>query len=582
MEFLKDIDWDKFHFLRPDYIWMAIPMAIIILLGIFFYGENNRWKKHIAKHLQPYVIQNGTTWKSRLLHASLLVLFGLGFLGFLGPTWSEEKAPAKKVSSKLVIALDLSQSMLTTDVSPNRLERAKFKINDLLEANPRAETALIVFSGSAHTVVPFTTDYKIIQDNLDGLQPHMMPARGTGFNMVFAKLQTLFVDNKAPGQIVLITDDLEGLNSQTVSAFVQENNVTLNVYPFASELGGHVPSFTNHKYDLKIKGKPVTSALQTDNLNALRGIDKVKIMDLTLDKSDVTIFAETVSDHLIFEEKPKNEDENWEDQGYWLIIPVMILFLFSFRKGWSLLSVMLLVSLSSCSTTEEEGKEDVADFQFKDLWYTKEYQAQEEFDNQNYIAAAKDFKDPLRQGVAYYKGGDYTKAREAFEKDSTANGLYNLGLTYAKLGNLEKAQEIFTTLVKNNPSMEQANRNLQNINEVLAGVSKMSVEESTVEGEKPNAKNEQNTSPEDLSGGGQKATKKDMEKERLEETVETGKRKGKELDELPDDFKSGKGAIPKNILMRKVDDDPALFLTHKFKYQVKKNQVEVENTQTTW
>jgi Ca-activated chloride channel family protein len=73
-----------------------------------------------------------------------------------------------------------------------------------------------------------------------------------------------------------------------------------------------------------------------------------------------------------------------------------------------------------------------------------------------------------------------------------------------------------------------------------------------------------------------------MEKERLEEEVATGKRKGKELDELPDDFKSGKGSIPKNILMRKVDDDPALFLTRKFKYQVKKAQVDVEQTQTTW
>ncbi|WP_299778660.1 VWA domain-containing protein [uncultured Formosa sp.] len=583
MEVLKNIDWDKFHFLRAEYLWLAIPVGIIILLGILFYGESNRWKKHIAKHLQPYVIQKGTTWKSRLIHVSLLVVFSIGFIAFLGPTWSEEKAPAKKVASKLVIALDLSQSMLATDVSPNRLERAKFKINDLLKANPRAETALIVFSASSHTVVPFTTDYKIIQDNLDGLQPHMMPSNGTGFTMLFDKFQGLFTDNKAPGQILLITDDLEGLDIPTVSAFVQENNVTLNVYPFATEGGGHVPSFRNHKVDLKVKGETINSALQTDNLNALRGLENVKVMDVTLDKSDVTLFAESVSDHLIFEEKPKNEDENWEDQGRWFIIPLMVLFLFSFRKGWSLLTIVLLVSLSSCGASEDEThKDELNTFQFKDLWYTKAYQAQTLYDDKDYIAAAEGFEDPLRQGVAYYKGGDYTKARAAFEKDSTPNGYYNLGLTYAKLGNLEKAQEIFTTLVKNDPSMEQASKNLQNINEVLAGVDEVSAEESKVGEEKQNAENKQNKSPEDLSGGGQKATKKDMEKERLEETVDTGKRKGKELDELPDDFKSGKGAIPKNILMRKVDDDPALFLTRKFKYQVKNNQVEVEKTQTTW
>jgi len=54
------------------------------------------------------------------------------------------------------------------------------------------------------------------------------------------------------------------------------------------------------------------------------------------------------------------------------------------------------------------------------------------------------------------------------------------------------------------------------------------------------------------------------------------------LDELPDDFKSGQGELPKNILMRKVDDDPALFLTKKFRYQIKKKQVDVEITSKKW
>jgi Ca-activated chloride channel family protein len=107
-------------------------------------------------------------------------------------------------------------------------------------------------------------------------------------------------------------------------------------------------------------------------------------------------------------------------------------------------------------------------------------------------------------------------------------------------------------------------------------------EQASLEDLEKRAQNEQNKSPEDLSGGGQEATEKDMQKKRLEETVETDQRKGKELDELPDDFESGKGEIPKNILMRKVDDDPALFLTKKFKYQVKKKLVEVEKTAHPW
>ncbi|MCX7546646.1 VWA domain-containing protein [Xanthomarina sp. F1114] len=224
IEQLKHIDWEKFHFLRPEYMWLAIPLAIILLLGVLVYSEKSSWKKHIAKHLRPYVIQKGTSWKSRMIHLSLFLLFGIAFIGFLGPTWEEVKQPTKKLESQLVIALDLSQSMMATDVSPTRLERAKFKIQDFLEANPRAETALQVFAASTHTVVPFTTDYKIILDHLDGLKPSMMPKRGTGFDNLFTNLDSLFVDNQAEGKILLFTDDLEGLETQKVSAFMQQNN----------------------------------------------------------------------------------------------------------------------------------------------------------------------------------------------------------------------------------------------------------------------------------------------------------------------------------------------------------------------
>jgi len=77
-----------------------------------------------------------------------------------------------------------------------------------------------------------------------------------------------------------------------------------------------------------------------------------------------------------------------------------------------------------------------------------------------------------------------------------------------------------------------------------------------------------------LSGGGQEATEEDMKKERKEETAATDMRKGKELDELPPDFEPGQKDDSQKVLMRKVDDDPALFLKRKFQYQVKKNKLK--------
>ena len=98
----------------------------------------------------------------------------------------------------------------------------------------------------------------------------------------------------------------------------------------------------------------------------------------------------------------------------------------------------------------------------------------------------------------------------------------------------------------------------------------------------PDAENEENKSPEDLSGGGQEATKEQMEQKRLEETVNTDIRKGKELDEVPEDFESGKQNTSQKVLMRKVDDDPALFLKRKFQYQVKKENIKPLKNADKW
>ncbi|WP_136481750.1 VWA domain-containing protein [Cognatitamlana onchidii] len=563
---IEHINWENFHFLRIEYLYLGIGTVLVLIIGFLFYRESNAWKKNIAPHLRPYVIKKGTSWKAYLIRASVILMFIIGIISFLGPTWNQIKAPAKKVESQFVIALDLSKSMLAEDVSPNRLERAKFKIRDLLEAGPRAATNLLVYAGSAHTAIPFTTDYKIILDQLDGLQPKMMPAQGTEYNGLFKKMDALFDENKAQGKILLVTDDLEDLSLEQVSVFLQDNNVQLFIYPLASQSGAKIPTTKQN------------SALNISKLKALSEMEALDILEITLDDSDVKDLAKAISDDLVFEDQTNQEEEDWQDNGYWLIFPLAFIFMFSFRKGWSINLIILALFLQSCTknTTKETTK-----FKFKDLWYTKAYQAQQDYDSENYLKAASGFDDPMHKGVAYYKGGDFLSAESAFKKDTTINGLYNLGLTYAKLGKLDASQAVFEKVLQKDPSNEKASSNLK---QIITAKDKMASqqEESNIKNDKKAAKNKQNKSPEDLSGGGQEATKKDMEKERLEETAETDKRKGKEMDELPDDFKSGKGELPKNILMRKVDDDPALFLTRKFKYQVKKGIVEVQKTEASW
>ena len=85
-----------------------------------------------------------------------------------------------------------------------------------------------------------------------------------------------------------------------------------------------------------------------------------------------------------------------------------------------------------------------------------------------------------------------------------------------------------------------------------------------------------------MGGGGQEATEEDIKQERKEETVGTDMRTGKEMDEVPPDFESGNSENSQKILMRKVDDDPSLFLKRKFRHQVKTKNLKVDKNSKTW
>jgi Ca-activated chloride channel family protein len=96
-------------------------------------------------------------------------------------------------------------------------------------------------------------------------------------------------------------------------------------------------------------------------------------------------------------------------------------------------------------------------------------------------------------------------------------------------------------------------------------------------------KNIENQDMEDLGGGGQEATEEDMKQERKEETVSTDISKGKELEEVPDDLGSTMQQQDNSkVLMRKVDDDPTLFLERKFRFQVKQENLKPKSDEKKW
>lgn len=581
------INWDAFHFLRPELLWLFVPLIIASLIVMFGIKEEVKWAKTIAPHLRPYVIQKGSERFKKIMQVLLLISMGIGILGVAGPTWKKYELPDKKLESPLIIALDLSQSMMATDIQPTRLERAKFKISDLLAANPKSRIALIGYAGTAHTIIPLTNDYKIVESHISTLKPSIMPFQGSDLDAALKLTDSIKRVTTAPATLLLITDDLTENNFQQLQNFANQGNVTVHIMPMNTPSGSEIPDPRYRNRTIKdASGNPVISSLNTVVLDKLKSIENINITALTLDKTDMQILATDIASKVEFNEEQEDTDQDWDDKGMLLAIPFAILVLYWFRKGWVLFSILAIMTLNVGCQSEETPKIDKEKTkqEFKDLWYSKDYQGQQAYDEGNYAEAADTYEDPAHKGAAYFKYGDYEAAIGEFKKDTTAQGKYNLGVAYYKNGDYRQAQNAFEEAVELNPDLNGAQDNLNKTTQVLSEMTESNLDEFTEAVDQGKAENIDNTGGEDLSGGGQEATKEDMEKERKEETTETDIIKAEELEELPDDYDPNKQPpmSAQKILLRKIDDDPALFTQKKFKHQVKVKKMKPKNNLTKW
>ncbi|MDR2916774.1 MAG: VWA domain-containing protein [Tannerella sp.] len=433
---ITSIDWHVFHFLRPWALWLFIPLGVIVIILLLGNREQKKWKKIIAPALRPFMFSKGN--QNAILLPLIFLVSGLScmILSLAGPTWKKREIPEEKIPSVVMISLDLSRSMTATDIQPSRLERAKMKITDFLDANPRSRAGLIAFAGTPHTVLPFTGDYKLIKHHAASLYNWEMPVQGTDMVLNFALIDTMMKNVEAPSTILLMTDAIDNNEATFLSDYIHNSIHRLEILLFSTPDGAPVPGVEA----VISKQDPVT-------LNNLRQNEKITVTPITLDKSDVEGIAQKISDNLIFEKETKEKAKDWDDMGWILLIPALLITLFWFRKGWVVQWCwipLVFLSFSSCGV----------DSKYPDLWYTKDYQAELWYEKGDYDKAAELFQDNPHKAAAYIKAEDFLSAAILLADDTTASGKYNYGLALAKLGLYDDAISAFQEAASKDPDLQ--------------------------------------------------------------------------------------------------------------------------------
>ncbi len=581
-EYIKDIanfNLEHFHFLRPEWFWAFIPVAVVVVLIIFTAREDKKWKKVIAPALQSFMFTKEKQSSLTFPLIAFLLIAGIAILSLTGPSWSKEEVPGAKSEAVLLIAVDCSLSMMAEDIQPNRLERAKFKIRDLLDANPGSKVSLFAYSGTAHTVVPVCSDYRIITHHLQSLSPGIMPVQGTNLNMLLEMADSVLNRVEAPNTLLLVTDAIDEEQAQLLKEFVQDSKNSIEILAMATQQGAQIPQNENKDPVTDANGNIVISRLDPQILFDLQKTDGINVNSLTLDNSDMELIANKVRKNLSYQADDEQSEEQWKDMGFLLLILLVILVPFWFRKGWMIryawIPVMLI--LSSCSDSTK----------WKDLWYTKDYQAQQLYNDTNFEEAGNTFESPVHRGVSYYKAGNYDAAAQAFEKDSSANSLYNLSLAYTQLGRYDDALKAIELAAEMDPDNSIFQSVLKETNKTIGIVDSLRgegpIELPEKEDDEKGELNERKAASKDEElSSDTEVDELPQEGNRVTDEVETDQRKAEEMEEVPEDFQAGSGQTPQNILLREISANPGEFLRRRFQYQAKKYHSEIKEMPEKW
>jgi len=576
-EFIHQLT-SNFHFLRVGVLWGLIPVGILALLLFQKTGSEEKWKKTLPGHLAEHLIVQGRE-NSRWPRLLMVVALFLAVFAAAGPTWKEIDRGEVKTRSSLVIALDLSRSMLATDLQPNRLERAKNKIVDLLNELPGLPTALIGFAGTAHTVIPFTTDYHTLAYLLEHVSPGVMPVKGTNFGAVFALADSLLKPLEMPGSLLIVTDDLPLEELSAVQDFASNTRAAVQFLLISTPSGAPIP-ISKNAFLKDSKGNTVIPALHTGAIKTFARLKGVHVNLVTLDDSDIRKIVGGVKENLAYEEKENEENKEWEDLGYWFMIPAGLILLFWFRKGWVVTWMLLLFAFHGfgCSSQNEMEANAKAKFEFIDLWLTKDQQAQKLFDAGKYLQAAEKFENPYWKGVAYYKAREFQLAAQSFYQIKTPESYYNIGMCMAELENWNEANFAFEEALKMNPDFAEARHNLAEIKKLIPKKKKIELvtpqsfedrmfgqseeldQESSEEGDK------------EETGGGEQQ----LENELAQQMQPGGEQMT--FPETPEQQQQEQ----KDILLKQMSDDPAVFLKRKFQMQYRKIAKKIKRPAKKW
>jgi Ca-activated chloride channel family protein len=449
-----------FHFLRPWWLLALLGLAGIVWLLARRQAGAGDWADYCDEALMPYVLIGSPAKQSRL-PLWLAGLTGLiAVLALAGPAWERLPTPVFRNLSAMVIVLDLSWAMEANDLKPNRLERARFKIDDLLRARKDGQTALLAYAGDAFVVTPLTDDAATISAQLTALSPSIMPVQGTRMDLGLAAAGRLLQQaGQKTGDVLVVTAGEDVASATAAASQLKSEGYRVSLIGVGSREGAPVP-LAEGGFLKNEEGKVRLSRLDIKALWDLAQAGGGVYRTLDAGSADTDAVLEFV-DRRAEADQQSGQDvhvDQWRDGGIWLLPILIPLAGLGFRRGW--LGLLLLAVLAPVPSP-------AGALEWADLWKTPDQQAQRTLQSGDAKAAAERFVDPGWKAAAEYKAGEYDEAAKRLEAIDTPLAQYNRGNALAQQGQLEAALKAYDRALQLNPGHEDAQYNRELVEDAL-------------------------------------------------------------------------------------------------------------------
>ncbi|WP_339836134.1 VWA domain-containing protein [uncultured Maribacter sp.] len=316
---------DKIYF----YLLIIIPVIVVLFLLVLVWKKRTQ-KKFANTDLLKRLTPNRSSNKSTIKLIVLILGFALLIVGLVNPKIGTKLETVKREGVDIVFAVDVSKSMLAEDIAPNRLEKAKRLVSEIINQLASDRIGIIAYAGQAYPQLPITTDYGAAKMFLQSMNTDMLTSQGTAIDQAIELATTYYDDAEQTNRVLFIISDgedhSEGSTLDAVEDAVDEGIIIYTI-GVGKEKGAPIP----------IKRNGILESLKKDNQGetVITRLNESVLVDIAnegngkyIDGSNTDTAVEFIKDELLQMDKKEFEAKQfaeYKDQFQWFIGAALLL-----------------------------------------------------------------------------------------------------------------------------------------------------------------------------------------------------------------------------------------------------------------